>query len=81
MGGATLIKTNLSSAQLEGADLSGALLEGADLHGTYLGKVDLYNTDLSEANLVQVVGITVEELEKQARSLKGATMPDGSIHP
>ncbi len=81
LSGAVMIKTDLSSTQLEGADLSGALLEGADLHGTYLGEVDLYDTDLSEANLYRVIGITVEELEKQTRSLKGATMPDGSIHP
>ena len=29
----------------------------------------------------QLQGLSREELEKKARSLKGATMPDGSIHP
>lgn len=58
--------TNLSGANLSGADLSGANLSGAILHG---------------ACLKDATGITSEELEKQANSLKGATMPDGSIHP
>jgi uncharacterized protein YjbI with pentapeptide repeats len=43
-------------------DLSGANLSGANLSG---------------ANLSGAVGITNEELEQQAASLKGATMPDG----
>ena len=37
--------------------------------------------DLSEANLSGAIGIFNEELEKEAKSLIGATMPDGSIHP
>jgi uncharacterized protein YjbI with pentapeptide repeats len=63
---ANLIKANLSIADLREADLSNAILIEADL---------------SRANLEGVTGITIEELEKQAKSLKGATMPDGSIHP
>jgi uncharacterized protein YjbI with pentapeptide repeats len=51
-------------------DLSGAILDGADLSGAILD-----GADLSGAK-----GITSEDLEKQARSLKGATMPDGSKH-
>jgi uncharacterized protein YjbI with pentapeptide repeats len=43
-------------------DLSGAILSGANLSG---------------ANLSGAVGITSEELEQQAKSLEGATMPDG----
>jgi hypothetical protein len=33
------------------------------------------------ANLKGAENITTEELEKQTKSLKGATMPDGKIHP
>ncbi len=43
--------------------------------------VNLNGADLSEADLMGIQGITVEELEKKARSLKGATMRDGSKHP
>ena len=53
-------------AGLMETDLSGANLRGADLR---------------EADLSGAVGITNEELEQQADSLKGATMPDGSKHP
>jgi uncharacterized protein YjbI with pentapeptide repeats len=53
------------------ANLSRADLLGADLLGA----------DLSGANLKDAKNITTEELEMQAKSLKGATMPDGSIHP
>src|SRR5918994_258201 len=48
-------------AGLMETDLSGANLRGADLR---------------EADLSGAVGITNEELEQQADSLKGATMPD-----
>ena len=44
------------------------------------GGVDLTNADLGGADLRGVIGITIEELEKQAKSLKDATMPDGSKH-
>lgn len=47
-------------------NLSGANLTGADLSGTYLRGV---------------TGITSEQLVKEAKSLKGAIMPDGSSHP
>jgi uncharacterized protein YjbI with pentapeptide repeats len=56
----------LGIISLSEADLSGANLRHANLSG---------------ANLKGALGITIEELEKQARSLQGATMPDGSIHP
>jgi uncharacterized protein YjbI with pentapeptide repeats len=91
-----LIRANLIRADLSGADLSGAKLGGADLSFANLSQADLSGADLSgadlsfanlsfanlsQANLKEVKGITAEELEKQAKSLKGATMPDGSIHP
>jgi hypothetical protein len=68
---ADLSKLVLSGANLQDADLSGAFLDGANLTAYF------YGTDLSGAR-----GITSEhtELENQARSLEGATMPDGSKH-
>jgi len=54
------------------ADLTGALLSGADLTNA-----DLTGADLSEANLSGARGISDEELEQQAKSLEGATMPNG----
>jgi len=47
---------------------------------TDLSEADLSRADLSEADLSGAVGITNEELEQQAASLKGAIMPDGSKH-
>src|SRR5215210_6981864 len=41
---------------------------------------DLTGAYLSGANLRGATGMTPEELEQQAKSLKGATMPDGSKH-
>ncbi len=72
---------NLSDADLSRALLSGADLSGTDLSGAILSRADLSDADLSNANLKDATGITTEELEKQAKSLQDATMPDGSIHP
>ena len=68
-----LNRTYLFEASLGMANLGWAKLFRADLHGS-----DLHGADLSGANLEGAVGITTEELEKQAHSLEGATMPDGS---
>jgi uncharacterized protein YjbI with pentapeptide repeats len=90
LSGAFLGQVNLSDAFLLGADLSDAILRAADLSytnlvgvnlsGAYLLEADLSGADLSGANLKGATGVTVEELEKQTKSLKGATMPDGSLH-
>jgi uncharacterized protein YjbI with pentapeptide repeats len=86
---AILIKANLQRALLQEANLIEANLVEADLQGADLRKADLskaimYGTDLTGADLsgAVLVGTQVkpEQLEK-AKSLKGATMPDGSIHP
>ncbi len=87
---ANLQRTDLSSTNLQDADLShanlhGARLFGADLQGARLFMADLQGAkligaSLDGANLKDATGITIEELEKQAKSLEGATMPDGSIH-
>ena len=87
LGGTILRDANLRDAKLWNADLSaadlrGAMLSGADLHGADLsGGADFSGADLSNANLKTATGITTEELEKQAKSLQGAIMPDGSKHP
>jgi uncharacterized protein YjbI with pentapeptide repeats len=72
--GAEPIITKLYMTDLTDADLSGARLRGANLRDTILIGADLTGADLRGAK------ITNEQLAK-AKSLKGATLPDGSIHP
>jgi uncharacterized protein YjbI with pentapeptide repeats len=69
---AILIEAQLSDAWLGGADLRGAKVRNADLTGTQLKGANLNYADLEGAK-----GITTEELEQQAHSLDGATLPDG----
>ena len=83
---ADLRKASLDDAELEGADLSGAKLMKANLKGAKLMKANLEGARLEgvileEAILKDVTDIAIEELEQQAKSLKGTTMPDGSKHP
>lgn len=82
------------NADLSSADLRGALLYNCDfqdaiLIGTNLSDTDLSGTNLIGANLTDAdlsganlsgAKVTQGQLSK-AKSLKGATMPDGSIHP
>ncbi len=71
--GAILESAHLEAANLQGADLRGAILEGA-----HLEEADLQGADLRQANLT---GATItEEQWSQAKSLEGATMPDGTKH-
>jgi uncharacterized protein YjbI with pentapeptide repeats len=73
LSGANLKGANLQNASLKGANLKGANLEDASLGGyTILAFANLSGADLSDAQ-----GITNEELEQQAVSLDGATMPNG----
>jgi hypothetical protein len=58
--------------RLDSADLSGTDLGGADLTGA-----DLIATDLSNAVLIEVEGVSNEQLKKQTISLEGALMPSG----
>lgn len=72
----------LKGSDLKGADLSGANLAEADLSNcnlaeAYLSGANLARADLSGANLRAVKGVSLQEL-KSARSLEGATIPDGS---
>jgi uncharacterized protein YjbI with pentapeptide repeats len=55
----------------------GASLLAEPLSGADLGEADLSGTDLSGTNLRGATGVTDLELERQARSLEGATMPNG----
>jgi hypothetical protein len=85
---------DLWEADLTGADLTGADLREADLAGTNLHRADLYYANLMAADLREAylneaalnyailtnTEVTQEQLEA-CRSLKGATMPDGSQHP
>lgn len=84
---ADLRDANLSHADLSHAALGSTVLLGADLSGANLSEASLTNADLSYANLSDAIGThslggsrTTEELEQQAWSLEGATMPDGSEH-
>jgi uncharacterized protein YjbI with pentapeptide repeats len=62
----------LTGANLSGANLSGTNLRGINLRGAYLGEAVL-----SEADLMGAVEITNEKLKQEAKSLTGATMPNG----
>ncbi len=78
---ANLSHANLTAANLSEAFLGLASLVDANLTNVNLTDADLTHTnlnkaDLSEANLNGATGITNEQLKKQAKSLKGATMPD-----
>jgi len=80
--GADLRGVNLSGANLSGAIFSSIIYVPRAFGGTIVipNRADLSGADLSGANLRGAQGITNEELEEQAKSLKGATMPDGKIH-
>src|SRR5215208_3942798 len=64
-------------------NLREAILEGARLHNTYLAGADLTDADLRDADLSDAdltkAYVTEEQLATCA-SLKGATMPDGTVH-
>src|SRR5215203_4850395 len=71
--GAFLQEVNLEEAKLQGADLFSANLYSANLYsanlqGAYLGRADLGGAKVTDEQLADT------------RSLRGATMPDGSMH-
>lgn len=90
--GADLTGADLTGADMRGANLTNAKLRDAHLWNVKLDAyvyendydelseipTKLHNTDLANAHLTGATGITNEALEQQARSLEGATMPDGS---
>jgi uncharacterized protein YjbI with pentapeptide repeats len=69
--GADLSDAHLLFTNLNKADLSGADLRHADLSNAHLSLANLSGADLSDA-----WGVTKEQLS-EAKSLKGATMPNG----
>ena len=82
LSGAILNEAELKGADLSGANLRGALLVEANLRNASLSKAilsdaSLFRADLSGAYLSDTHGITNEELDQQAASLEGATMPNG----
>jgi uncharacterized protein YjbI with pentapeptide repeats len=88
LSGAILKDTDLTQANLAGADLYGANLSGAKLIEANLTKADLSSADLTSANLANAdlaeanlagAKVTPEQLA-HVRSLRGATLQDGSLH-
>lgn len=73
LGNVNLKGARLCYADLSDADLTCANLSDADLTGTNLSGANLFIANLSSAK------VTNEQLEK-AKSLKNATMPDGTKH-
>lgn len=79
---ACLICAKLTEVDLRGANLHGAYLTGAILYDANLSDADMSGADMSAVELADLseAKVTPEQLAT-ASSLKGATMPDGSIHP
>jgi len=84
LSGANLKGTNLKGANLSKANLSCTNLSGADLSGAVMCNVELTTANLTGADLsgANLKGARVTpEPWREAKSLQGAIMPDGSIHP
>lgn len=78
LNGADVREADLSGVNLNVSDLVGANLRGANLGGAKLLGADLRLADLSQADLS---GTEIAEIElEKAKSLEGATMPDGRKH-
>jgi hypothetical protein len=85
---ADLSFANLKGADLEGADLRFIRLHKTNLQGATLARSDLRGATSSERVIKRETydprerGSLVpnEWLERQAHSIEGATMPDGSTH-
>ncbi|MEM6753971.1 MAG: serine/threonine-protein kinase [Cyanobacteria bacterium P01_C01_bin.38] len=76
--GAMLKNANLSRANLKHANLNNADLRGADLRGAKFDFTGLYGADLRGANLQYT---NLDGINLTHAKLKGAIMPDGSVHP
>jgi uncharacterized protein YjbI with pentapeptide repeats len=93
LGQASLSKADLEGASLAWANLSGADLSRANMVATSLTEAELERANLSEVNLskadlrgvslkrsnLEGAVVSTEQLAS-AKSLSGATMPDGSVH-
>ncbi len=69
----------VAAVSMSEADLGGADLTGANLKEAILLSANLRDAIFNNANLTNAL-VTNEQLE-QAKSLAGATMLDGSVHP
>jgi len=81
---AYLFRTNLSGANLNNVQFKRAIIyeanfSHANLYHSFLFFTDITASKLCHANL-EGAAVTPEQLSK-AKSLQGATMPDGSLHP
>jgi len=76
--GANLLDANLERANLKDANLERANLKGANLKDAFLRGANLERTNLEHANL-ENARFSDEQLAI-AETLKGAIMPDGTIH-
>lgn len=77
---ANLSKANLHGVYLKETNLSFANLSFVNLSGAGLYDANLSNADLEGADMTDAQGVTDEQLS-EAKSLKGATMPNGKKHP
>jgi uncharacterized protein YjbI with pentapeptide repeats len=77
---ANLQHVNLSFSVLTNANLSNANLAGINLRGAAMQHVNITNANLAGADLTGVVGLSDADLGR-ARSLAGATLPNGSTLP
>ena len=75
----SLAQADLSYLDLRGTNLSGGDLREANLAFCDLRGVDFSGADLTGANL-QGALLSGDQLDR-ARSISGAIMPDGSLHP
>jgi uncharacterized protein YjbI with pentapeptide repeats len=80
--GARLGNASLQAVNFRGANFKKAEMDYADLMEANLSKADLsgailLNADLPDADLSGAIGITNEELARQAASLDRTTMPNG----
>ncbi len=80
LSNAQLVQANLSGANLRNSDLIDTLLHFANLRGADLNNTEFSGASLYDADLQGAIGLFEGQLEAQAKSLKGATMPDGSIY-
>ena len=80
LAGAKLNKADLHEANLSGVNLAYADFNNANLSKTDLTYAKFSGVNFDGANLSDAI-VSVDRLKEQAKSLKGATMPDGSIHP
>ncbi|MBP7686606.1 MAG: pentapeptide repeat-containing protein [Thermoflexales bacterium] len=77
---ANLTNAKLSSVNLTRANLSHTILREANLQNADLHDANLSGADFSRANLRNAQHLTQAQLDS-AKSLSGAIMPDGKIHP